>query len=148
MVGPALARGTAIVERVRIETATTTFNMIPAYRSCYDLAMRILVVTSLFVTACIIACGAPPKKDNGLVNEGSDTAPTCCCKTIPVTDDKEITPQFAMAPRMECSTSNGTCVDDVQCNGSHSGATPDKQDNGVPPPPTLGGGSASSPAVP
>jgi hypothetical protein len=106
--------------------------------------MRILVA-SLFVTAGIIACGAPPKKDTGIVKEGSDTAPTCCCKTIPLTDDKEIVPQYAMSARMECSTSNGDCVDDVQCNGSHSGTTagPGNNSNGVPPPPTLGSDNSS-----
>ena len=106
--------------------------------------MRILVA-SLFVTAGIIACGAPPKKDTGIVKEGSDTAPTCCCKTIPVTDDKEIVPQYAMAARMECSTANGDCVDDVQCNGAHGGTTADPANNGngVPPPPTLGSDTSS-----
>ena len=105
--------------------------------------MRILVA-SLFVTGGIIACGAPPKKDTGIVQEGSDTAPTCCCKTLPVTDDKEIVPLYAMAARMECSTSNGTCVDDVQCNGSHGGtANPSSSSNGVPPPPNLGSDTSS-----
>jgi hypothetical protein len=96
--------------------------------------MRILVA-SFLVTAAVMACGAPPKKEGALVNEGSGVAPTCCCKTIPVTDDKEITPQYAMTPRMECSTSNGECVDDVQCNGATTG----KQEGGtgVPPPPPL-----------
>ncbi|GEM_PF-2447929 len=98
--------------------------------------MRI-VLASLFVTTVVIACGSAPKKESALVNEGSDTAPTCCCKTIPVTDDKEITPQYAMAVRMECSTSNGECVDDVQCNGAKSGSEPAMKSNGVPPPPTL-----------
>ncbi len=99
--------------------------------------MRI-VLASLFVTTVVIACGSAPKKESSLVNEGSDTAPTCCCKTIPVTDDKEITPQYAMAPRMECSTANGECVDDVQCNAAKSdtGTAPTKS-NDVPPPPVL-----------
>lgn len=69
------------------------------------------------------------------MNEGSDTAPTCCCKTIPVTDEKEITPQYAMSPRMECSTSKGECVDDVQCNGQTAPAN--TTNNSVPPPPVL-----------
>jgi hypothetical protein len=97
--------------------------------------MRI-VLASLFVTTFVVACGSAPKRDSALVNEGSDTAPTCCCKTIPVTDDKEITPQYAMAPRMECSTSNGECEDDVQCNGAKAGTQAPKG-NDVPPPPTL-----------
>lgn len=69
------------------------------------------------------------------MNEGSDTAPTCCCKTIPVTDEKEITPQYAMSARMECSTSKGECVDDVQCNGATAPAN--ATNNSVPPPPVL-----------
>lgn len=99
--------------------------------------MRI-VLASLIVTTVVIACGSAPKKQSAIVSEGSDTAPTCCCKTIPVTDDKEITPLYAMAARMECSTANGDCVDDVQCNGAKaSEGTPSSKSNGVPPPPTL-----------
>jgi hypothetical protein len=97
--------------------------------------MRILVASFVASVGIAAACGSAPKKDNGLVQEGSDTAPTCCCKTIPVTDDKEIKPQFAMAPRMECSTSNGDCVPDVQCNGAQPAATPTS--DGVPPPPPV-----------
>ena len=39
-----------------------------------------------------------------------------CCKTIPATAEKEIVPVYAMEGRMECSTKQGECVDDVQCN--------------------------------
>jgi len=68
------------------------------------------------------ACGGPQaKKESSIVNEGSDTAPTCCCKTIPKTAEKEIVPNYAMAGRMECSTQQGECVDDVQCNGQNQG---------------------------
>jgi hypothetical protein len=138
MVGPP---ATAIEEDIKTDATTTpTFDMIPAYRSCYDLAMRILAA-SLFLA--VTACGAPPKKDTGIVQEGSDTAPTCCCKTVPLTDDKEITPVYAMQPRMECSTSNGECEDDVQCNGSHPSNAP-SNNNGVPPPPPI----SSSPSDP
>ncbi|HEY0253134.1 MAG TPA: hypothetical protein VGC41_16485 [Kofleriaceae bacterium] len=93
--------------------------------------MRILAA-AIFVTTVVIACGAPPKPESAIVKEGSDQAPTCCCKTIPVTDDKEITPQYAMGPRMECSTNNGECVDEVQCNGASPTQGPN---NGNPPPP-------------
>lgn len=95
--------------------------------------MRILVASFVASVAIAAACGSAPKKNSGIVNEGSDTAATCCCKTIPVTDDKEIKPQFAMAARMECSTSNGDCVDDVQCNGAQPAAA--TTSDGVPPPP-------------
>lgn len=97
--------------------------------------MRILVASFVASVGIAAACGSAPKKDSSLVNEGSDTAATCCCKTIPVTDDKEIRPQFAMSPRMECSTANGDCVPDVQCNGSAPVEAPTS--NGVPPPPPL-----------
>lgn len=97
--------------------------------------MRFFVASLVASLAIAGACGSAPKKEGAVVNEGSDTAPTCCCKTIPVTDDKEITPQYAMAPRMECSTSKGECVDDVQCNGAQQQTQ--GQSNGVPPPPVL-----------
>jgi hypothetical protein len=97
--------------------------------------MRFFVASFIASLAIAGACGSAPKKEGAVVNEGSDTAPTCCCKTIPVTDDKEITPQYAMAPRMECSTSNGDCVPDVQCNGSAPATTPTS--DGVPPPPPV-----------
>lgn len=74
-----------------------------------------------------------------MVNEGSDTAPTCCCKTIPQTAEKEIVPNYAMAGRMECSTQKGECVDDVQCN-----ANPNPDQGGAP----TGTGGAGNPPPP
>jgi hypothetical protein len=97
--------------------------------------MRILV--GLLVLAA--ACGGPKaKRESSLVNEGSDAAPTCCCKTVPTTAEKEIVPNYAMAGRMECSTQQGECVDDVQCNGQNanaSGTPPGTGGDGNPPPP-------------
>ena len=78
------------------------------------------------------ACGGKTKKESALVQEGSDTPTTCCCKTIPATAEKEIIPAYTMEGRMECSTKNGTCVPDVQCNGSQQQTK--TTDNGVPPP--------------
>ena len=101
---------------------------------------------TLFVFAC---GGTKPKKESSIVNEG-DTAPTCCCKTIPLVGEKDIQPVYTMKGRMECSTDHGDCVDDVQCNGSQQPASPsspnstpaktgDQQGStGVPPPPDLG----------
>ncbi len=80
-----------------------------------------------------------------MVNEGSDTPPTCCCKTIPVTAEKEIIPMYGMQGRMECSTSNGECVDDVQCNAANNPDHASKRDNGVPPPPVLAPAPSDSP---
>lgn len=99
--------------------------------------MRIL---SLFaVTMLAFACGGGPKKgDSSLVNEGSDTSPNCCCKTIPQTAEKEIVPVYTQAGRMECSSNHGDCVDDVQCNAQGSDGTEQSTNSdGVPPPPPL-----------
>ena len=105
--------------------------------------MRTLLAVTLFV----FACGGPkPKKESAIVSEGSDS-PDCCCKTVPMTAEREIIPVYAMKQRMECSTERGDCVDSVQCNA----ATVPKSDedkppgepattnkDGVPPPPMLG----------
>lgn len=101
--------------------------------------MRILLAGLTFA----VACGGPQAKhESALVNEGSDTPATCCCKTMPETAEKEIVPVYEMVGRMECSTKHGDCVDDVQCNGSQQqpGQTQAKSqpsDNGVPPPADL-----------
>jgi hypothetical protein len=77
--------------------------------------MRILLALTLFAAAC---GGPQPKKESALVNEGSDQAPTCCCKTIPQVAEKDIVPVYEMKGRMDCSSANGDCVDDVQCNSA------------------------------
>jgi hypothetical protein len=66
----------------------------------------------------VVACGGPQHKKEGSTVEGADVPATCCCKTIPQTAEKEIIPVYAMEGRMECSTKQGECVDDVQCNAS------------------------------
>ena len=78
--------------------------------------MRCLAAVSVIV----LACGGPKtKKESSIVED--NTPATCCCKTLPQTAEKEITPVYAMANRMECSTQQGECVDDVQCNGQNAG---------------------------
>lgn len=104
--------------------------------------MRILFGLTAVV---MIACGSAPKKESSIVNEGSDSAPTCCCKTIPATAEKEIIPVYAMTGRMECSSNHGDCVDDVQCNSQNPDQQPANND-GVPPPPVLEP-STSSPGM-
>ena len=48
--------------------------------------MRTLLALTIFAFA---ACGGTqPKKESAIVTEG-DTAPTCCCKTLPKTAEKE-----------------------------------------------------------
>jgi hypothetical protein len=97
----------------------------------------------LLVTA---ACGGPKtKQESSMVNEGSDTAASCCCKTIPETAEKEIVPNYAMAGRMECSTQKGECVDDVQCNGSQNPNAGNTSDNGGAPAGTGGAGNPPPP---
>lgn len=93
--------------------------------------MRKLIALTLFATAC---GGTQPKKESAIVPEG-DSPSTCCCKTVPSTAEKEIVPSYTMMARMECSSANGECVDDVQCNGQEAGAA--QGGDGVPPPPTL-----------
>ncbi|MBA3818659.1 MAG: hypothetical protein H0X17_07180 [Deltaproteobacteria bacterium] len=74
--------------------------------------MRILCAL-VFVVA---ACGGTSKKPEGaVVNEGSAVTPdTCCCKSIPLTS-ADNAPAYEVGNRMECSSKQGTCVDDVQC---------------------------------
>jgi hypothetical protein len=103
----------------------------------------VAIALSIFAAAC---GGSQKEHENPLV-QGSDASPTCCCKTVPAVSEKEIVPNFALAGRMECSTQNGSCVDDVQCNGQAAPGTSGTNDNGVPPPPTIGG-SASDPVLP
>ena len=99
--------------------------------------MRICALIAMTVIA--FACsGGGAKKESSIVNEG-DSSPNCCCKTLPTTAEKEIVPVYSMQGRMECSTSRGDCVDDVQCNAQEGGAEQPQQSNsdGVPPPPVL-----------
>ncbi len=109
--------------------------------------MRILLAMTLFAAAC---GGTQPKKESALVNEG-EQSPTCCCKTLPTTAEKEIVPNYALANRMECSSSKGDCVDEVQCAGQQAPAqeaTPSGGTGGPgepPPPPTLEPSTSSTP---
>jgi len=86
--------------------------------------MRILVAL-VFVAAC----SGPTKKPEGtMVNEGSDTPSSCCCRSNPLTSE-DGKPVFEKGTnRMECSSKQGTCVPEVQCN-----KTPEP--SSVPPPP-------------
>jgi hypothetical protein len=69
----------------------------------------------LAVMLVLAACGGPkPKRESPIVNEGSDTPETCCCKSFPLTTE-DGKPAYGMTPRMECSTKQGECVADVQC---------------------------------
>lgn len=99
----------------------------------------------------VMACGGPQAKQESPIVKGAEVpSGGCCCKTVPDADDKAIVPVYAMKGRMECSTDNGECVDNVQCNGAGSAAGPAGEaasaptDTGVPPPPDLPSGSSGS----
>jgi hypothetical protein len=104
--------------------------------------MRILYALS----ALVVACGSPPKKESSIVGEGAESSPMCCCKTLPTTAEKEIVPNYAQVGRMECSSQRGDCVDDVQCNAqpAEGGGEAQPSNDGVPPPPTLEPSTSSS----
>jgi hypothetical protein len=99
--------------------------------------MRILVATIILAAAC---GGPKTKKESSLVDEGSGAPATCCCKTTPMTSE-DAKPVFGMQNRMECSTQQGECVDDVQCNGSQQPGG--SKDTGVPAPPPLAPSTSS-----
>ena len=104
--------------------------------------MRILLALTVFAFAC---GGTKPKTESSMVNEGSDQAPTCCCKTIPQVGEKEIVPNYNMQGRMECSAANGECVDDVQCNKAEGVPASGTGGPGEPPPPPVLEPSTSTP---
>lgn len=76
-----------------------------------------LVVGSALVFG-IIACSGPTKKIAPGTTEGSDSASeTCCCKSNPIAAD-DGKPVYENGNRMECSSKQGECVSDVQCQQS------------------------------
>lgn len=75
------------------------------------------VLASFFLTALVVAaCGGPPQKGPATTDpKGGDVAAeTCCCKSNPLTseDGRAV---YENGNRMECSSKQGECVDDVQC---------------------------------
>jgi hypothetical protein len=70
---------------------------------------------ALAITLVLAACGGgKAKPESPIVNEGSDTPENCCCKSNPLTSD-DGKPVYGMENRMECSSKQGECVPDVQC---------------------------------
>jgi hypothetical protein len=108
--------------------------------------MRILIALTVTLAVSAFACGgSKPKQESALVSEGQEQSPTCCCKTLPTSAEKEIIPNYEMKGRMECSAAHGDCVDDVQCNKpAGEEGTPGGND-GVPPPPALEPSTSSTP---
>lgn len=86
--------------------------------------MRILLASLVLAAA---ACGPAPKPEGPLVKEGPAVSENCCCKSTPIASVDGLPVYEANTNRMECSTKQGTCVDDVQCQG--------KEGEGDPPPP-------------
>ena len=76
--------------------------------------MRILVALLVAVAAC---SGPAAKPEGPIVKEGSDVPENCCCKSNPLTSE-DGRPVFENANRMECSSNQGECVDDTQCQAS------------------------------
>jgi len=77
-----------------------------------------LLSLAFVLVAAVGACGGSTKKPEGaVVNEGSGSAAseTCCCKSNPLTSE-DGKPVYEIGNRMECSSKQGTCVDEVQCN--------------------------------
>lgn len=72
--------------------------------------MRTLLALSLVLAAC----GGPPKKTVAQETANDTAAETCCCKSNPLTSEDGM-PVYENGNRMECSSKQGTCVDDVQC---------------------------------
>ena len=63
----------------------------------------------------LAACSGPAAKpESPIVKEGSDVPESCCCKSNPLTSE-DGKPVYNMTNRMECSTQQGECVPDVQC---------------------------------
>jgi len=80
--------------------------------------MRYFLALALATTA--FACGGSKKTGpaGGGSGVGSDVAAeTCCCKSNPMTSE-DGSPVFENGNRMECSTKQGECVDEVQCQAS------------------------------
>jgi len=77
--------------------------------------MRILAASFALVVG-LIACSGPTKKKTEIgATEGSDSASeTCCCKSTPMSSD-DAKPVYEIGNRMECSSKQGECVPEVQC---------------------------------
>ena len=76
---------------------------------------NLLALAFVILTAC---GGSKAKTESAVVNEGSSATPdTCCCKSNPLTSE-DGKPVYEVGGRMECSSKQGECVDDVQCNTS------------------------------
>ena len=76
---------------------------------------------TLALLLLVAACGGGSSNANNAVTKPVDptdtAAETCCCKSIPMTSE-DAKPAYETGNRMECSSKQGECVDEVQCQGS------------------------------
>ncbi len=81
------------------------------------------MIALVFVVAA--ACSGSAKKPEGaVVNEGSGaSSDTCCCKSHPLTSE-DGRPVYEVGNRMECSSKEGECVDEVQCTTTAAPTAP------------------------
>lgn len=77
--------------------------------------MKLALVITLVLAACT---GPKPKPESPIVNEGSDVPEHCCCKSNPLSSEDGKPVYENATNRMECSTKQGECVADVQCQKS------------------------------
>ncbi|MFN0245561.1 MAG: hypothetical protein ACKV2T_01550 [Kofleriaceae bacterium] len=79
------------------------------------------ILASFFLSALVVAaCGGGSQKGpatTDLSGSGDVAAETCCCKSNPLTseDGKAV---YENGNRMECSSKQGECVDEVQCQAT------------------------------
>ncbi len=81
---------------------------------------RAFASSALVLSVVVAACGGGKQTGPATVDpKGSAdvAADTCCCKSNPLTseDGKAV---FETGNRMECSSKQGECVDEVQCQAT------------------------------
>jgi hypothetical protein len=82
--------------------------------------MRILAGLVPLLSFAVLACSGPKAKpESPLVNEGPAVPETCCCKHTPIASS-DGQPVYEMVGRMDCSSKQGECVAEVQCEGTSS----------------------------
>lgn len=71
---------------------------------------------ALALVVALAACGGSKAKPEGALvrDEGSAVGDECCCKWTPITSE-DARPMYEVGNRMECSSKQGSCVDEVQC---------------------------------
>jgi len=75
--------------------------------------MRFLASCFVISAIAFAACGSPPKKVEDSI-KGDTASETCCCKSNPLTSE-DGKPLYEVGNVMECSSKQGECVPEVQC---------------------------------